>query len=98
MERVWEGHRKPLSKFYQSGELGCITAGALSKMDTGGGLEKLRGQMIHTLLRRWKFEDAQLLGEYWMVIFDAAGMFRFKERLCPHCLKKDLHKGTEMMI
>ena len=54
--------------------------------------------MIHTLLRRWKFEDAQLLGEYWMVIFDAAGMFRFKERLCPHCLKKDLHKGTEMMI
>jgi len=36
-------------------------------MDTGE-LEKLRGQMIHALLRRRKFEDARLLGEYWMVI------------------------------
>ena len=60
-----------------------------------GELEKLRGQMIHALLRRRRFEDARLLGEYWMVIFDATGMFRFKERHCQHCLKKDLHKGNE---
>ncbi len=58
-------------------------------------MEKLRGQMIHALLRRRRFEDARLLGEYWMVIFDATGLFHFKERHCPHCLKKDLHKGTE---
>lgn len=66
----------------------------LSKMDTGE-LEELRGQMIHALLRRRKFEDARLLGEYWMVIFDATGLFHFKERHCPHCLKKVLHKGTK---
>ena len=66
----------------------------LSKMDTGE-LEKLRGQMIHALLRRRKFEDARLDGEYWMVIFDATGLFHFKERHCPHCLKKVLNKGTK---
>lgn len=66
----------------------------LSKMDTGE-LEELRGQMIHALLRRRKFEGARLLGEYWMVIFDATGLFHFKERHCPHCLKKVLNKGTK---
>lgn len=66
----------------------------LSKMDTAE-LEKLRGQMIHALLRRRKFEDARLLGKYWMVIFDATGLFHFKERHCPNCLKKTLNKGTE---
>ena len=66
----------------------------LSKMDTGE-LEKLRGQMIHALLRRRKFGDARLLGKYWMVIFDATGLFHFRERHCPHCLKKVLNKGME---
>ena len=66
----------------------------LSKMDTGE-LEELRVQMIHALLRRRKFEDARLLGEYWMVIFDATGLFHFKERHCPHCLKKVLNKGAK---
>ena len=66
----------------------------LSRMDTGE-LEKLRSQMVHALLRRRKFENARLLGKYWMVIFDATGLFHFKERHCPHCLKKVLDKGTE---
>ena len=30
--------------------------------------------------------------KFWMVIFDATGLFHFKER---HCLKKVLNKGTE---
>lgn len=63
----------------------------LSKMEAGE-LEKLRSQMVHALLRRRKFEDARLLGKYWMVIFDATGLFHFKER---HCLKKVLNKGTK---
>lgn len=66
----------------------------LSKMDEGE-LEKLRSRMIHALLRRRKFEQARLLGEYWTVIFDATGLFHFKERHCPHCLKKVLNKGTK---
>lgn len=66
----------------------------LSKMDTGE-LEKLRSKMIHTLLRRRKFEDARLQGKYWMVIFDATGLFHFKERHCSNCLKKTLNKGKE---
>lgn len=66
----------------------------LSKMDEEE-LEKLRSQMIHALLRRRKFEQARLLGEYWMVIFDATGLFHFKERHCPHCLKKVLNKGKK---
>lgn len=66
----------------------------LSRMGTEE-LEKLRSLMIHALLRRRKFEGARLLGKYWMVIFDATGLFHFKERHCPHCLKKVLDKGTE---
>ena len=66
----------------------------LSKMDTEE-LEKLRSMMVHALLRRRKFEEARLLGKYWMVIFDATGLFHFKERHCPNCLKKTLNKGTE---
>ena len=50
--------------------------------------------MVHALLRRKKFEDARLLGKYWMVIFDATRLFHFKERHCPHCLEKVLDKGT----
>ncbi len=63
----------------------------LSRMDTEE-LEKLRRQMVHALLRKRKFEDARLLGKYWMVIFDATGLFHFRER---HCLKKVLNKGAE---
>ena len=66
----------------------------LSKLDTEE-LEKLRSQMIHALLRRRKFEDARFLGKYWMIIFDATGLFHFKERHCPHCLKKILNKGEK---
>ncbi len=64
----------------------------LSKMDTGE-LEKLRSQMIRALLRRRKFDDARFLGKYWLVIFDATGLFHFKERHCANCLKKTLNKG-----
>ncbi len=66
--------------------------GFLSKMETSE-LEELRRQMVSALIRRRKFEGARLLVEYWMVIFDATGLFHFKERHCPNCLKKTLNKG-----
>ncbi|MDE7430923.1 MAG: hypothetical protein K2N34_03275 [Lachnospiraceae bacterium] len=39
------------------------------------------------------FEDARFLGKYWLIIFDAAGLFHFKEHHCQNCLKKTLNKG-----
>ncbi len=66
----------------------------LSRLDTDG-LKTVRRQMIRALLRRRKFEDARFLGKYWMVIFDATGLFHFKERHCANCLKKTLNKGKE---
>ena len=66
----------------------------LSKMEVSE-LECLRKKIIRALLRRRKFENAKFLGKYWMVIFDATGLFHFSERHCPHCLKKVLNKGTK---
>lgn len=65
----------------------------LSRLDIGE-LERLRKSMVRALLRRRKFEDAKFLGRYWLVIFDATGLFHFSDRHCPHCLKKVLNKGT----
>ena len=65
----------------------------LARLGTGE-LERLRTRMIVALLRRRKFEDARFLGKHWLVIFDATGLFHFRERHCPHCLKKVLNKGT----
>lgn len=65
----------------------------LSRLETGE-LERLRKNMIRALLRRRKFEGARFLGKYWLVIFDATGLFHFPERHCPHCLKKVINKGT----
>lgn len=58
-------------------------------------LERLRKNMIRALIRRRKFEDAKFLGKYWLVIFDATGLFHFPQRHCPHCLKKVINKGTK---
>ncbi len=65
----------------------------LSRLETGE-LERLRKNMVRALLRRRKFEGARFLGKYWLVIFDATGLFHCPERHCPHCLKKVVNKGT----
>ncbi len=65
----------------------------LSRLETGE-LERLRKNMVRALLRRRKFEDARFLGKYWLVIFDATGLFHFSERHCPHCLRKVVNKGA----
>ena len=68
----------------------------LSRLDTGE-LERLRKSMIRALLRRRKFEDARFLEKYWLVIFDATGLFRFLERHRPHCIKKVVNKGKVLV-
>lgn len=64
----------------------------LSRLETGE-LERLRKSMIRALLHRRKFEGARFLEEYWLLIFDATGLFHFPERHCPHCMKKVINKG-----
>lgn len=66
----------------------------LSKLDTGE-LEKIRKDMVYSLIRKKSFNDAKFLGKYWLVIVDATQLFRFKERHCEHCLTKTVNKGTE---
>ena len=65
----------------------------LSRLETVE-LERLRKNMVRALLRRRRFEDARFLGKYWLLVFDATGLFHFPERHCPHCLKKVMNKGT----
>ncbi|WP_313134834.1 transposase family protein [Anaerocolumna sp.] len=57
----------------------------LSKLDTGA-LEKIRKDMVCSLIRKKSFDDAKFLGKYWLVIVDATQLFCFKERHCEHCL------------
>lgn len=57
-----------------------------------GGAGTLRRKMIKKILRKRKFEGAGFLGKYWLVIFDATGLFHFQDRHCPHCLKKVMDK------
>ncbi|MBM7581531.1 hypothetical protein JOD02_000354 [Caldicoprobacter guelmensis] len=59
-------------------------------------LEKIRVYMIKELLKKRCFEDFRIRGKYWGVIFDATGLYSFKERHCEHCLKREyVNKETE---
>lgn len=58
-------------------------------------LEKLRKGMIYQLIRKKSFNHARFLGQYWMIIIDATGLFYFKEKHCENCLKKVVNRGTE---
>ena len=60
----------------------------LSELDPSE-LEKIRVYMIKELLKKRCFEDFRILGKYWGVIFDATGLYTFKERHCEHCLKRE---------
>lgn len=66
----------------------------LTKLDTRE-LEKIRKDMVYSLIRKKTFDDGKFLGKYWLVIVDATQLFRFKERHCDHCLTKTVNKGTE---
>lgn len=52
-------------------------------------LEEIRTYMIKELVKKRCFEDFRIQGKYWGVIFDATGLYTFKERHCEHCLKRE---------
>lgn len=58
-------------------------------------LEKIRKNMIYSLIRKKSFDEARFLGKHWLVIVDGTGLFCFKNRHCKHCLTKTINKGTE---
>lgn len=58
-------------------------------------LEKIRKNMVYSLIRKKSFEEGKFLGKYWLVIVDATQLFCFKKRHCEHCLSKTMNKGTE---
>ena len=49
-------------------------------------LSELRRKMVTSLIRGKQFNRNRLLGKYWRVIFDGAGLFCFKEKHCENCL------------
>lgn len=66
----------------------------LSKLDPNE-LEKIRKNMLVSILRKRSFQDARLLGKYWCVIVDATQLFSYKKRHCEHCLTKTFNRGEE---
>jgi hypothetical protein len=66
----------------------------LSKLETDE-LEKIRKNMVYSLIRKKSFDGAKFLGKYWLVIVDATQLFCFKERHCENCLKKTFNKGKK---
>jgi hypothetical protein len=51
-------------------------------------LKKIRTYMIKELFKKRCFGNDRYLNKYWLIAFDATGIHSFKERHCPHCLKK----------
>lgn len=57
-------------------------------------LEKIRKDMIYSLIRKKSFDNLKFLSKHWLVIVDDTQLFSFKERHCEHCLTKTFNKGT----
>jgi len=51
-------------------------------------LERIRKQMIVSLLKKRCLEGGRILRKYWHVVVDGTGLHRFRERHCEHCLKR----------
>jgi hypothetical protein len=58
-------------------------------------LEKIRKEMIYSIIRKKSFDNGRFLDKYWLIIVDATQLFSFKERHCEHCTTKTYNKGTK---
>ena len=56
-------------------------------------VQRVVQEMIRHLVRQRKLEHSRLLDEYYMIAFDATGLFHRHTRHCPHCLRSKSKSG-----
>lgn len=71
----------------------------LEKLDIDE-LSKIKLGMIKTLIRNKSFYQARMMGNQWIVILDATGLYHFHEKHCDNCLVKEItdKKGNKKKI
>ncbi len=52
-------------------------------------LEHIRDYMLKEMFKKRSFEHYRLLNKYWIIAIDGTGLYKFKEKHCEHCLKKE---------
>jgi len=57
-------------------------------------LEQVKMDLMSGMFEQKWLRDYRLLGEYYLVAFDATGSVSFKERHCEHCLTRTTKKGV----
>ncbi|KYH24957.1 hypothetical protein CLTEP_28170 [Clostridium tepidiprofundi DSM 19306] len=45
--------------------------------------------MLKEMFKKRSLEHYRLLDKYWVIAIDGTGLFKFKEKHCEHCLKKE---------
>ncbi len=60
----------------------------LKKLDNEE-LEYVRDYMLKEMFKKRSFEHYRLLDKYWVIAIDGTGLYKFKEKHCEHCLKKE---------
>ena len=58
-------------------------------------LEKVQVKMVKGMIKRRMLEKFRLMGQYYLVAIDGTQTLDFKERHCPHCLRKEIGKDEE---
>jgi hypothetical protein len=56
-------------------------------------LEKVQVKMVKNMIKKRVLENSRLLEKYYLAAVDGTQIFTFKQRHCPHCLRKKI--GTD---
>jgi hypothetical protein len=56
-------------------------------------LEKVQVKMVKDMIKKRALENSRLLEKYYLAAIDGTQMLTFKQRHCPHCLRKKI--GTD---
>jgi len=51
-------------------------------------------KMVEKLIRKKVLSSTRLLGKHYTIAVDGTGIMTFKDRHCPHCLKRKINKDT----